>query len=58
MAVKELEERSIVSEMVVHGTDQEVVVVSMHGLMHEVLGQRTRKKNLNLETRAGIIKNI
>ena len=33
-----------VLEMVVHGTDQEVVVVLVHGLMHKVLGQRTRKK--------------
>ena len=44
MTVKELEERSIVSEIVVHGTDQEVVVVSVHGLMHEVLLDKGLRK--------------
>ena len=51
MAVAELEERSIVSEMVVHGADQ-VVVVSVHGLMHEVLEmERKTKRSLEEEKR-------
>ena len=52
MAVAELEERSIVSEMVVHGADHEVVVVSVHGLMHEVLEmERKAKRSLEEEKR-------